>query len=77
MLLFFVREKPRMKNRWQQLIARFESFEMPSEDEILMTLDHCKFHLKVLGKSLECLQEAGTEGYESIAFCNEAFLFFG
>lgn len=64
-----------MKKRWQQLIARFESFEMPDEDEILMTLNHCKFHLQVLDKDLDCIQQAGNKEYENIALRNEAFLF--
>ena len=70
----FLFEQPRVKEAWLDIISRFESFQTPHENDIVMALEHCKFRMKVLGKSLDCLQEVGNEQYHCITLSNDALV---
>ena len=60
----------RNKAYWSGVQARFDKSESPAENDILLVLDYMQLRLRMLGKSMDCLQESGNSDFEAFTVCS-------
>ena len=67
----------RTKASWSAAQARFDKSESPAENDILLVLDYMQLRLRMLGKSMDCLQESGSRDFEAFTVCSATLDTFG
>lgn len=62
------------EEKWKALMKKFIAFEQPSEEEIRMVIGYMKLRLRLLGKSMDCLQESGNPLDNPLTLSNASLL---
>ena len=70
--LMWLRNVPRMMQKWIKIKERFEESHSPEEEDIRMILDTMRLLLRMVGASGSCLQESGNPNHSPITLSSDA-----